>query len=75
MENIFFMYNAENHQLALPALILFLIVFGMFIRDKLVKNKVFFTLFMFILFMLPYTYSMFNGFQQCNLDGFIYLYL
>lgn len=42
MENIFFMYNAENHQLALPALILFLIVFGMFIRDKLVKNKVFF---------------------------------
>ena len=41
MENIFFMYNAENHQLALPALILFLIVFGMFIRDKLVKNKVF----------------------------------
>ncbi|AQQ66091.1 MULTISPECIES: YfhO family protein [Bacillus] len=74
MENIFFMYNAENHQLALPALILFLIVFGMFIRDKLVKNKVFFTLFMFILFMLPYTYSMFNGFSAMQSRWF-YLFV
>ncbi|WP_242235779.1 YfhO family protein [Bacillus cereus group sp. BfR-BA-01316] len=63
METIFFVYDAENHQLALPALILFLIIFGMFIRDKLVKNKVLFTFFMFILFMLPYTYSVFNGFS------------
>ncbi|MED0960277.1 YfhO family protein [Bacillus paramycoides] len=63
METIFFLYDPENHQLALPALILFLIIFGMFIRDKLIKNKVFFTFFMFILFMLPYTYSVFNGFS------------
>ncbi|KFN04134.1 multidrug transporter [Bacillus clarus] len=63
MESIFFIYDAEYHQLAFPALILFLIVFGLFIRDKLVKNKLLFTFFMLILYMLPYTYSVFNGFS------------
>ncbi|PGQ13263.1 YfhO family protein [Bacillus cereus] len=74
METIFFVYDAENHQLALPALILFLIIFGMFIHDKLVKNKVLFTFFMFILFMLPYTYSVFNGFSAMQ-SRWLYLFV
>ncbi|MGI2731917.1 YfhO family protein [Bacillus cytotoxicus] len=63
LESIFFINNAEYYQLAFPVLILFLIIIGLFIRDKFVLNKVLFTFFMLILYMIPYTYSVFNGFS------------
>ncbi|MFJ8528880.1 YfhO family protein [Bacillus sp. NPDC094106] len=70
MESIFFINNAEYYQLAFPVLILFLIGIGLFIRDKLVLNKVLFTFFMLVLYMLPYTYSVFNGFSAMQYRWF-----
>ncbi|MBO1582025.1 YfhO family protein [Bacillus sp. XF8] len=62
VESIFFIHDPE-YQLALPVFLLFLGFMGLFIREKTIFNKVLFTIFMFILYLLPYTYSVFNGFS------------
>ncbi|PFW72067.1 multidrug transporter, partial [Bacillus pseudomycoides] len=40
------------------------------IRNKLVTNKLLFTGFMLVLYMLPYTYSVFNGFSAMQYRWF-----
>ncbi len=70
MESIFFINNTEDYQLAFPVFILFLITSALLIRNKLVTNKLLFTGFMLVLYMLPYTYSVFNGFSAMQYRWF-----
>jgi uncharacterized membrane protein YfhO len=59
---LFFMTDLK-FQVVFPIIVLFLIPIGVLIREKYFVKRYFFTLFIFVLVLIPFVYSMFNGFS------------
>ncbi|MBA4493057.1 YfhO family protein [Paenactinomyces guangxiensis] len=59
--NLFFLTERIGFVVVFPVLVLFLFLYGFLIRDKQTKIRFWFLLFIFLLALIPFTYSLFNG--------------
>jgi uncharacterized membrane protein YfhO len=59
--DLFFFVKPSPFVIAFPIIVYFVLFYGFFIREKQIKIRFWFTGFMFLLALFPFSYSFFNG--------------
>ncbi|SDY13901.1 YfhO family protein [Thermoactinomyces sp. DSM 45892] len=58
---LFLFPKQTEFTIVLPVIVLLLIFYGFFIKEKQIRQRMIFTIFFFILLLVPFTYTFFNG--------------
>jgi uncharacterized membrane protein YfhO len=60
-QNLFFFGKNTSFIVIFPIIVYFLLLYGFFIRERQTRIRFLFTCFIFLLVLIPYSYSFFNG--------------